>query len=149
MRNESGNVRNLRLSGSARSSSRYLYLTGFCVNCPSGSEPSHSMRTDGVTKALSRALGSGFVMPTVGAVVNEKNERFFGADIIPPLSTALMTNVCGSDAVGELRPMIESGWVARKKMISSFFTVEIQHVSPLLHLVVSRTTTDGGSIAYR
>src|SRR5262249_1305335 len=114
---------------------------------PSGSRPSHSMRTEGVTEALSRALGSGFVMFTVGAVVNEKNERFFDADIIPPLSTALMTNVCGSDAVGALRPMIGSGWVARKKMISSFFCVEIQQVSPLLHLVVSRTTSDGGSIA--
>src|SRR5262245_27955407 len=105
------------------------------------------MRTEGVTFAVSSALGAGFVMPTVGAIVYEKNERYRGSEASPPLSTALMTNVCSSEEVGGLLPTIGSGWVARKNTVRSFNVVEIQQVSPLLHLVVSNTTVGGGSVA--
>ena len=45
------------------------YFYAYRVNWPSTSCPSHSMRTEGVTWARSRALGSGLSMLTVGAIV--------------------------------------------------------------------------------
>src|SRR6267154_6599796 len=125
MRRESGNVRYFWFTGSARSRSLNLYLTGFWENCPSTSDPVHSMRTEGDTAAASSLLGMGFRICTVGATVNEKNARNLRGDSAPLLSTALITNTWKSDAVGGLVPMMLSGWDARKKRISSFFLVLI------------------------
>src|SRR4051812_11225147 len=98
---------------------------GFCENCPSGSEPVQSMRTDGVTCARRRAVGIGFRIATVGAIVNAKNARFLRADSAPWSSTALITKTCGSDAVGGSLPLTGSGFVAWKNTTCSFFVVLI------------------------
>src|SRR5262249_34358196 len=128
-RRESASSRTPWCAGSSRSSIYDLYLTVFCVSCPSGSAPCHSMRTDGVTCARSSALGDGLRIATVGAIVYAKNDRYLGSDTMPRSSTARITNVWKSDAVAGLLPRIESGCVARKNMICSFFVVVIHTVS--------------------
>ena len=49
----------------------YLYLTGLLVVRPSGSLPFHEMRNDGPNVGMNRWFGTGFVICTVGAIVND------------------------------------------------------------------------------
>jgi len=132
-----------------------LYLMGFWVNTPSGSLPCQWMRTNGVTSAESSPLGAGASIWTVGAWVNEKNERYTGGDSSPLLSTALMTKVWICEAVGLVGSM-ESGIEAAKKISFSLRVVRHHAVSPFTGLPHSDVAPaspppgePGGSMVYR
>src|SRR6516225_255721 len=69
-RSESGSVRYTRFTGSSMSSTLNLYLTGFCVDTPSGSIPVHWMQTLDAVVPTRSCGGTGAVIVTIGAMLS-------------------------------------------------------------------------------
>src|SRR5262245_5666099 len=113
-----------------------LYLTGCVELRPSGSLPFHVMRIDGPTVGENRWFGTGCRICTVGAIVNDVNERETGAEIPPRSSTASSTMVWKPSAVWSFPVETESEWNRNDLRFSVVFTHS-----------VSESDFVGGSIA--
>src|ERR1043166_9662355 len=90
-RTESGraNIVEKSKSGPPSGNTLNLYLTGWFVVRPSGSLPVHRIRTEGPNTSVKWWFSTGCTICSVGAIVNDVNEREMGAEKSPRPSGAL------------------------------------------------------------